>query len=419
MIRATLLMRLTALYCVTVLVCTAQAQESRKDGASAKSDGLRERIVNDLQKWDSITDHRTGSDGDNATAEWLADEIRAVGLTPVLDRFEFQRRVLKECSVTIGETRIVGVPLFDGGITGVEPIRAKLGRPGDAGRIALTRYTSANAGGLKELMPDRNRTEHPGIVAIGPENAIAPGVTLLNAEHYDHPFGLPVLQISSEYAETLEKALKSGQEVEFKAHAELETSLAMNVQVTIKGKNPELSSLVIMTPRSGWWTCTSERGGGITVWLECIRDFAASPPERDVIFIANTGHELGHLGLEHFLHKNKSLDKDAHVWLHLGANFCARDGRLYVFASSDNYLAMMETQLRAHAETDLFIVPVGEPPRNEARNIVDRGGRFISIMGSNPLIHHPHDRWPHAVDLQRTEDMTRALLQIARQLSAK
>ena len=129
--------------------------------------------------------------------------------------------------------------------------------------------------------------------------------------------------------------------MEFTAHVELEASSAINVQVTIKGKQPELSPLAIMTPRSAWWTCTSERGGGITVWLECIRQFAASPPARDVIFTANSGHELSHLGLDHFLRNHESLIKDAHAWLHLGANFGARDGREIVHASSEKYLDLM------------------------------------------------------------------------------
>jgi hypothetical protein len=87
------------------------------------SDGLRDRITHDLKAWDSITDHRTGTKGDTATAKWLADEIQAVGQRPATDQFAFKRRVLTECSLTIGTTRILGVPLFDGGATGSEPIR--------------------------------------------------------------------------------------------------------------------------------------------------------------------------------------------------------------------------------------------------------------------------------------------------------
>lgn len=385
-----------------------------------KSDDLSERITNDLKKWDSITDHRTGSKGDNDTAEWLAEEIRAVGLKPNLDRFEFQRRVLKECSVVVGETRIVGVPLFDGGVTGREPIRARLGQPCDAGTIALTHYTTKTGDkATTEMMAARKRTDNLAIVAIGAKNAIAPGIAVLNAEAYSHPYGLPVLQVADEHAKTLETALKSGQEVSFTAHIELKTSSTANVQVTIPGKHRELKQLVIMTPRSAWWTCTSERAGGITVWLECIRHFAATRPERDVIFTANTGHELSHLGFEHFLRQHKSLIKEAHAWIHLGANFATRDGRVVLQASNDKFMALLREQLRTLGDEDLVIVPIGQRPLGEARNVFDGGGQFVSILGSNPLFHHPYDRWPHAVDLKRTEDLTRGLLQVAKQFAEK
>ena len=52
----------------------------------------------------------------------------------------------------------------------------------------------------------------------------------------------------------------------------------------------------------------------------------ASVSRRDVIFTANTGHELGHTGLDLFLEKNPKLIKEAHVWMHLGANFAAQFG---------------------------------------------------------------------------------------------
>ena len=81
-----------------------------------------------------------------------------------------------------------------------------------------------------------------------------------------------------------------------------------------------------MTPRSGWWSNASERGGGIACFLEMMRGIEESRPQRDVIFTANTGHELGHTGLDQYLHDNSGLIKDAFLWVHLGANFAARHG---------------------------------------------------------------------------------------------
>ena len=41
----------------------------------------------------------------------------------------------------------------------------------------------------------------------------------------------------------------------------------------------------------------SERGGGLACWLEIMRAVRNGKPARDVLFVASSGHELGHLGL--------------------------------------------------------------------------------------------------------------------------
>ena len=99
---------------------------------------IDERIVGDLRAWDAIEDHRTGTAGDSATVDWLAGVIADIGLTPVIDTFPFTRRVLNECAISVDGTRLEGVPLFDGGITGSASIPARLGNPGEAGRLRLS-----------------------------------------------------------------------------------------------------------------------------------------------------------------------------------------------------------------------------------------------------------------------------------------
>ena len=37
-------------------------------------------------------------------------------------------------------------------------------------------------------------------------------------------------------------------------------------------------------------------------------------------------------------------------------------------------------------------------PSGETRDIHRAGGRYLTLVGSNPLFHLPEDRWPHAVD---------------------
>ena len=64
-----------------------------------------------------------------------------------------------------------------------------------------------------------------------------------------------------------------------------------------------------MTPRSSWWQSTAERGGGLVCWLESLRALVASSPVCDVIFTANSGHELGHLGLDDFMRRRPGWEQ--------------------------------------------------------------------------------------------------------------
>jgi hypothetical protein len=64
-------------------------------------DAMRTRVRNDIQGWDAIVDHRTGTDGDELTAEWLSSELRQAGAEPTVVWFDFRRRVLHDCYVEV------------------------------------------------------------------------------------------------------------------------------------------------------------------------------------------------------------------------------------------------------------------------------------------------------------------------------
>ena len=250
------------------------------------------------------------------------------------------------------------------------------------------------------------------MVAVAAGNTVRPGLALLNADAYTQPYGPPVLQVATADGAALEAARRDRAEAVFVAHVTLEETHASNVRVTIAGMQPDLSPLVVMTPRSAWWTCTAERGGGIVVWLECLRHFVDHPPLRPVIFTANTGHELGHVGLDQYLRLHEPLVKNAHAWVHLGANFAAADGSIHLQASSQQLMRGLKSELAAVGQSIHRATPIKTRPLGEARNIYDGGGHYVSILGSNPLFHHPEDRWPAAVDLPRTLALTRGLVNV-------
>ncbi len=379
---------------------------------------MQERIEAFIKAWDAISDHRTGTDGDKRTAEWLADEITVAGLEPEVDWFPFQRRELHECRISVGSQSADGVPLFDGAYTGPRGWQAPLRPLADATDIGLTRFTaSGRSPATQALQAARRSHQHAAIVAIADAVESQSGLALLNADAYRHPSGPPLLQVGVEHGPWLDAAASERATAQFVAHVTLQDVQAGNVQTRIPGRDETLEPVVIMTPRSAWWTCTSERAGGVAVWLECMRHFAAHRPQRTVIFTANTGHELGHVGLDHYLEREPTLIKNAHAWIHLGANFAAKGSQVLFQASTQGLLAMSLAEFAKADERPARTTPIGNRPLGEARNIYDGGGQYVSILGDNRWFHHPDDRWPTTVDLERTTRLTQVMLAIARDLA--
>lgn len=377
-----------------------------------------EQLHKDLAGWSAIDNHRTGTTGDTRTAEWLAAQVQAAGLTPQLETFPFHRRTPTLAQATCNETTLTGVPLFDGGTTPTTGISGVCGELGSNAPIAVTPFEPfAGHPTTRALNLARRDNSHAAIIAYCGAQTSQPGLSVLNAPRYTRPGGPAVLQVSSTHGEVLRQALAEGQRMTVKVTFNEESVPASNVTARIQGQRPELAPIVVMTPRSGWWTCAAERGGGIATWLASLRHFAQNPPARGLWFLASTGHELGHIGLEHFLADHDAQLKDIAAWIHLGANFIARDGLLRLQASDDEFMTLARRELTASNIAPGDVVPVDQRPRGEAANIFERGGRYISILGNNPWFHHPDDVFPESIDFSAARAVTQAMTAILTQIA--
>ncbi len=375
---------------------------------------MREQIENDIRGWDALEDHRTGTAGDQQTATWLAEQVRNAGGRALLDEFALERRVPGPASVADGEHVAQGLPLFDGPLRGATAVRGRAGWPAPGANIAVVRFESNQPN--RDLHACRLATSGPtAIVAVAAGEQVEPGLAVLNAESFLAPYGPPVLQVATAAGAWLDAAADGHRELTVSAPLSAEPATASNVRVEFPGRDAGLAPLVVMTPRSAWWRCTAERGGGIAVWLACARALLARPPQRPVLLIATSGHELGHLGLEHFTRSRPALLTGAHAWLHLGANFAARGSRLRWQASTPGWLARGEQVCPPEAE--LSLTPPDQRPLGEARNVFDAGGAYLSLLGDNRWFHHPDDRWPTTVDAARTAHLTSRLVELALELA--
>jgi len=225
---------------------------------------VQDRIGTVIRAYSEQGFHRTGTDADRRSGDWLADEVRRIGVEPVLEEFPLNRVDPLHASLEVDGRTVEGLPLFDGGFTGAAGVAGKLGELGSDAAIGLTEVApnAAEAGALGEA---RRHNKHEAIVVI--TRGRQPGFCPSNADSFLRPFGPPVLQVASEEAPLLADCARQGANAVLTAQAGRVQGQAFNVTALIAGTDKSLAPLVVMTPRSGWWWCASERGGGLACWL--------------------------------------------------------------------------------------------------------------------------------------------------------
>ena len=377
---------------------------------------MRERIGALIRAYETQGFHRTGTAVDRLSAEWLAGEVRQIGLAPTLEDFPLSRVDPVRASLAVNGRTIEGLPLFDCGFTGAEGISGPLGALNSDAPIGFCE-SAPNAQEAGALGEARRDNRHHAIVVV--TRGARPGFCPSNADSFPSAFGPPVLQVASEEAAFVADCARQGATALLTAQAERTQAQAFNVITTAAGTSKGLAPLVVMTPRSGWWSCASERGGGLACWLEIMRAVRDAGPARDVLFVASSGHELGHIGLDDFIARREGLVAGARAWIHLGANIGAAQGPGNHLQASDD--AMESLLADAMTQAGLAIdrrLPRGAVPRGEAFNVHRGGGRYISIIGSNDLFHNTRDHGPDTIDLAVIERFAGAFATVAIRLAS-
>jgi len=413
---------------IAAWLAAAPAAAQTKDADALEA--ARARAAETIRGYSAEGFHRTATAVDRASGDRLLALAKSAGVAASLEPFELSRVDPVAAFLEIDGQRIDGLPMFDGAFTNADGVSGAIGAIGGGRPIAFARIAPNAEAALRRI---RDASPHRAIVAVtmGGNAGLCP----VNAASFTAPFGPPVMQVGSEHLATVERVAASGRDVRVVAQVSRRTAAAVNVVGEVRGVQPGLSPVCVMTPRSGWHANASERGGGLACWLEAMRAVVAAhrPAEsgrdvahdraeaghyvqggaaggllRTVKFVASSGHELGHLGLHAYLERNAGLARAALAWVHLGANIGASTGNTGLTVSDDRLGSAAAKALAAHGLERVKPAPAAQVG-GEAATIGAEGGCFISFIGQNAWFHNPRDLWPDAVDVRAVAQFARAI----------
>ena len=376
-----------------------------------------QEIERRIRGYAALGDHRAGRPGDDAATDWLLAELAAVGVAGAAQVWDFPQVDWTAAEVRLAAGAVDGIPLFDGALRSVRG-RLGLAEAADGAEIVVAALARDDPRHFSAAVyPYLAQLEAAGAQAVvliigDPDGDHA----VRNAEYPRDPLRLPVLQVAPRDGGPLLAAAQAGEDAELVIEGGRQAAAAANVVARIDGTEADASPVGLMTPKSGWFTCAAERGGGIAVWLELAARVQAKPGRRPLELVCSSGHELHHLGLEFFLEELGEAAQEVHAWLHLGASIGSRNGQAR-FAASDQ--ALFETAQAALQRRQIARepFPVGQSGFGEARNIGEIGGRFVSFLGGHPYFHSPQDTYDRCVDaesvarhIEAAEEILRAML---------
>ena len=378
----------------------------------------------DVVRFAEMGDHRTGSPVDLETSEWIKKELSREGMDVELDSWPLRQFHLKESWVEVFGHVYDAFPLWHPTSARPEPLNARLVHMQDpegvSGNIVLVQFPeimvtpkSCHAALIDGLAKDGalaviGCAPHASGSIYG-QNVIPP--------YHQKPWPIPVLMIAPSDWHVFDHAASRRNRVSFMLTGEdVHGATANNVVARLdRGRR----WLVVSTPQSGWFRCAGERGAGVALLLGIARWAAASDLEQSLLFISNSGHEIGHMGAFHTLAQDwlPSPD-DCDCWLHLGSciatvNFTERNTVLvpsgpaptsWLFSSGNMIDLLQDT----FAELTHLEPAVYDRDHGEIRWILERGYEAFALMGPQQFFHLRGDG-PEVVEPELLEQVGEAI----------
>jgi hypothetical protein len=271
-------------------------------------------LYDDVIRYASFGDHRTGTAGERAATRWLARRLQSAGLTVSYQPVPVRQFFVRESSLTVAGSPVECFPLWyprAGSVTA--PLTRQAEDRAARGKVVLLGPTprADTAAALARL---KAAGALGAVIIAGGQSGL---VAAANVPDDAPPSPFPAVLVGSADRDRLLPATGDGQQVTLTVRGTNRTADAQNLFGRWQaGKDV----IVVSTPKSGWFRCGGERGPGIAILLAVARWVCERKPAISYLLDFNTGHELHNLGTRRFLSGLAPPAASTRAWVHLGAS---------------------------------------------------------------------------------------------------
>ncbi len=326
-----------------------------------------------VEEYAAFGDHRTGSEADHATTQWVAEELNDRGLTVEVASFGFDRWQAHG-EVSIDDEAVERLALhgeWEGPVP-EGPVLAAGYSVGFGGEQSFDAVAgAARASGCTSAVL---ATEHPHGSLVGVNRA--PG----------DETGFPIVLVPGREADRLDGAETGRIRVDLTAGTSPGTTANVVAANGVEGR-----PLLLTTPMTGWFGCAGERGTGVAVLLDLVERLA----DRPLMVLATSGHELLYDGVRRWVADRRV---DATAIVHVGADVATEaygDGGVRSLASSRVAFCggtpATESVEEALAPGAWSFVPEPDSWLGEGEVWCQTGSPLLSVTGAGPWFHTPQD----------------------------
>jgi len=381
------------------------------------------QLLQDVQHYAALgpVNHLTGSASDQATQDWMREQLAAAGLQTGIDSYDYYGFVVRQVALRADGADYANIaPYLYSGVTGASPVTAPMvygGVLGDqaetqnaslAGKVVVidvpyvkgavdssfaNAFTRIHAAGAAALIAV---TEGPQDYAVNQDVDSRAGVQ-----------GLPTVFVGKVSGQTIIAAAKAGKTASVLLDADVGERCTTNSWGVLPGADPS-RFVIVGTPTGAFTPSGSERGPGVAELLGLARHYASLPVAQrplTLVFAILSGHEIGYLGLPTFMATHAGWFAHADAYVHLGASLAAAeqeelpDGSVQrlPFGDPSRWLYASENPLlqpgvqKAFAAAGLLSVPPGALDPGEQGYAYHAGIPIVASSGGSYYFHTAGD----------------------------